>query len=67
MSKAPALPARKWLNRIEAAQYVGLSPDTILRLKRAGKITAKRTAARGGKDLYSVESLDAWVDSLEDS
>lgn len=64
---ASTLPPRKWLNRIEAAQYVGLSPETVLRAKRAGHLVAKKTAERGGRDLYSVASLDAWVESMDDA
>lgn len=64
---AGSIPARKWLTRVEAADYVGVSADTILRWKHAGRITAKKTAKRGGRDLYRVADLDAFIESLEDA
>jgi len=58
---------RQWLNKAEAAEFLGLSKSTIARAKQAGKLPAKKTAGRGGRELYRVEDLLAWVDSMEDA
>lgn len=64
---APPLPAREWLTLPEAAAWLGLSPSTVLRAKQAGQLNPKKTAVRGGKDLYRVADLRAWVESLPDA
>ena len=56
-----------FLTRREAAEACGVSPDTIARAKNAGKLRAKKTADRGGKELYRVEDLQVWFDSLQDA
>lgn len=56
-----------FLTRKQAAEACGVSTDTIARAKAAGKLRAKRTASRGGKELYRVADLEAWFDSLEDA
>ena len=48
---------KKWYTISEAAKYLGVSPDTLRRWEKAGKISApKRTA--GGARRYSKELLD---------
>lgn len=56
-----------YLDKHEAAFACGVSPATILRAKNAGKLKAKKTDARGGKTLYSVADLQAWVAGMEDA
>jgi len=48
---------KKWYTISGAAKYLGVSPDTLRRWEKAGKISApKRTA--GGARRYSKELLD---------
>lgn len=48
---------KKWYTISEAAKYLGVSPDTLRRWEKAGKISApKRTA--GGARRYSKDMLD---------
>lgn len=48
---------KNWYTISEAAKYLGVSPDTLRRWEKAGKISApKRTA--GGARRYSKELLD---------
>jgi excisionase family DNA binding protein len=48
---------KKWYTISEAAKYLGVSPDTLRRWEKAGKISApKRTA--GGARRYSKDLLD---------
>lgn len=56
-----------FLTRKQAAEACGVSPDTIARAKAAGRLRAKKTSARGGKELYRVADLEAWFESLEDA
>lgn len=56
-----------FLDKHEAAAACGVSPTTILRAKNAGKLKAKKTETRGGKTLYSVEALKAWVAGMDDA
>lgn len=62
-------PPRKWLTLKEAAEWVGMHPDTLAEnARRPGtKIRRKRQHDRGSKHLYSVESLEAWIESWEDA
>lgn len=68
MSKR-ALPAleTRFLTIPQAAKVVGLSPDTLHKQVRAGRLRAKRTASTGGKTLVKLADLDAWFDQLEDA
>lgn len=56
-----------FLTRKEAAEACGVSVDTIARAKQRGDLRAKKTASRGGKELYRVIDLEAWFDGLEDA
>ncbi len=58
----------------EAADMLGVSPEHVRRLVRAGDLKAVRTspleekesgALRGGKFLITEASMRAWLDSLE--
>ena len=68
---APArpVPPRKWLTLKEAAEWVGMHPDTLAENARipGSPIRRKRQHDRGSKHLYSVESLDAWIESWQDA
>lgn len=66
-----ALP-RISFDRREAAEILGVSPDTIKKAKAAGHLKAKTTSTDDegkpvGKDLYSYEDLKAWFDGLADA
>lgn len=65
-STKPA-PARLFLTRREAAEACGVSVDTIRRAKNTGALRAKKTSARGGRELYRVTDLEAWYDGLADA
>lgn len=58
---------RLFLTRREAAQACGVSEDTIRRAKERGLLKAKKTGAKGGKELYSIAALEAWFDGLVDA
>lgn len=62
-------PARKWLTLKEAAEWVGMHPDTLAEKARmpGSPIVRKRQHDRGSKHLYSVASLDAWIESWPDA
>lgn len=64
---AAALPVRKWLNVQEAADWCGVSVASIRRAKAAGRLNPKTTATRGGKELYRIADLEAWVEGMEDA
>lgn len=57
--------------RREAAEMCGVSEDTIRRAKNAGLLKAKRLTKdeerKGGKELYTLEALRAWLDGLADA
>lgn len=63
------VPPRKWLTLKEAADWCGMHPDTLAEKARgAGSpIVRKKLHARGGKHMYRVDSLDAWIESWEDA
>lgn len=63
----PGAPLRLFLTRREAAAACGVSPATITRVKNTGALKAKKTAARGGRELYRIEDLQAWYEGLEDA
>lgn len=56
-----------FLSRKQAAEACGVSTDTIARAVKAGHLKAKKTATRGGKELYRVADLEKWFDGLEDA
>ena len=66
MAQALETPNR-WLNNKQAAEYVGLSPSTMnkLRLSGHGPYYTKASAGRGpgGRILYAKNDLDAWLES----
>ncbi len=66
---ARPVPARKWLTLKEAAEWCGMHPDTLAEKARipGSPIVRKRQHDRGSKHLYSVASLDAWIESWEDA
>lgn len=66
-TKALAPIPKLFLNRNEAATACGVSPATISRAKNAGKLKAKKTAKRGGRELFSIQALEAWVNAMEDA
>lgn len=52
----------------EAAEKVGLSPETLRKHIRAGQLRAKKSSkATGGKTLVRLADLDAWWEALEDA
>lgn len=57
--------------RKEAAEMCGVSEDTIRRAKNAGLLKAKRLTKdetrAGGKELYRLADLEAWLDGLADA
>lgn len=58
---------RLFLTRKEAAEACGVSEDTIRRAKEAGRLKAKKTGSKGGKELYSIAALEAWFEGLIDA
>lgn len=54
--------------RKEAAEMCGVSESTIQRAKARGDLKAVRLkqdeSQKGGKELYTVSALQAWLDSL---
>lgn len=58
---------RLFLTRKEAAEACGVSEDTIRRAKESGRLRAKKTGAKGGKELYSIAALEAWFEGLIDA
>lgn len=64
-------PTRLAFTRKEAAEMCGVSGDTIRRAKNAGVLKAKRLTkdetAKGGKELYTLAALEAWIESLADA
>lgn len=57
--------------RKEAAEMCGVSEDTLRRAKNAGQLRAKRLTKdetrAGGKELYRLEDLQKWLESLADA
>jgi hypothetical protein len=57
--------------RKEAAEMCGVSTHTISKAKNAGALKAKRLkddeSSAGGKELYRLEDLRAWLDGLADA
>lgn len=65
------VPLRLAYTRREAAEMCGVSEDTIRRAKNAGQLKAKRLTKdetqSGGKELYTLAALEAWIESLADA
>lgn len=57
--------------RREAAELCSVSVDTIAKAKARGELKAKRLTAdesrAGGKELYRLADLEAWLNSLADA
>lgn len=59
---------RQWFNRLEACAYLGVSPRTLLRLRKEGKLTGYSPEAgygsdpAGGKLRYRRADLDALME-----
>jgi excisionase family DNA binding protein len=62
MSRAPHPASRLGLTASEAARHLGVSISTLRRWSDAGHLQAYRTP--GGQRRFSVEQLDAFLDSL---
>lgn len=50
------------VNRMELSQVTGLSPWTLWRLTKEGKLPHIKI---GGKYMYRLESIKAWMDNQE--
>ena len=55
----------KWLTTAEAADELEVSPSTVRRLVEEGELKSKRRT-RHGPLLISEESIEDYMDSLED-
>lgn len=65
-TKAPV--ARLRLTLAEAAEAVGLSPDTLRGAVANGRLRAKRTGDNGGgKYLFRPADLERWIEGFEDA
>lgn len=57
----------RYLSRSEAAQRLGLSPNTLANLASKGKgppfFKPNSSDGKGGKTLYDPDELDRWVRS----
>lgn len=66
-----ATSTRLAFTRKEAAEMCGVSEDTIRRAKNTGALKAKRLTKdetkKGGKELYTLAALQAWLDGLADA
>lgn len=66
-----ATTTRLAFTRKEAAEMCGVSEDTIRRAKNTGALKAKRLTKdetkKGGKELYTLAALQAWLDGLADA
>jgi excisionase family DNA binding protein len=62
MSATPHPSSRLGLTASEAARHLGVSISTLRRWSDAGHLQAYRTP--GGQRRFSVEQLDAFLDSL---
>ncbi len=61
--RAVPLPARRGLNRVEAAGYIGLSPTGFDRLVR--KKQMPRAKHVGGRRIWDLQALDQAFDALD--
>ena len=57
---------RKSLDTTDAATYIGVSPQTIRTLTRAGRLVPRYLGAKSTKPVYLVADLDALVDAAPD-
>jgi MerR family transcriptional regulator, copper efflux regulator len=55
---------RDYLRISEAAEYLGVSPNTLRKWERAGKVVAHRHPVNGYR-LFSQPDLDALLDQAE--
>jgi MerR family transcriptional regulator, light-induced transcriptional regulator len=62
MSRTPAPAPRLGLTASEAARHLGVSISTVRRWSDAGHLAGYRTP--GGQRRFSVEQLDAFLESL---
>lgn len=57
--------------RKEAAEMCGVSVATIAKAKNSGALKAKRLTddeeRKGGKELYTYDALQQWLESLADA
>ena len=60
--------------RREVAEMCGVSERTVYRAKNAGRLKAKRLDKngervndKGGKELYTLDAINAWLESLADA
>jgi len=60
MSKGPADAHPKYLTTKEAARIVGLCPRTLEKHRTYG--TGPRYSKIGGRVLYSIDDLKAWIE-----
>ena len=54
---------KRWMNRVEAARYSGISVSTFSRRVRAGLLPGGH-AIKNGKRLWSSEELDAAINGI---
>lgn len=51
--------SQRWLNKEDAARYIGVSEETLRRLTRQGKLNpSKPTGSRRSPVIYDVQDLD---------
>jgi excisionase family DNA binding protein len=62
MSRIAGPPSRLGLTASQAARHLGVSISTVRRWSDAGHLNGYRTP--GGQRRFSVEQLDAFLDSL---
>jgi len=58
--------AKRWLNVIETAHYLGYSKEYIHKLKDSNFILNKHYYKKSGKLLFDKDELDLWVTSARD-
>ena len=58
--------AKRWLNVIETAHYLGYSKEYIHKLKDSNFIINKHYYKKSGKLLFDKDELDLWVTSARD-
>jgi predicted DNA-binding transcriptional regulator AlpA len=58
---SPSVPGRKWLNDRDAASFLGIAAQTLRKWRYANR--GPRGFRVGTSVRYSVEDLQAWLDS----